>query len=246
LHSASPNAHEIASLWNILVAVAIVVFVLVEGALVYSLIRFRARKGAVAAQIRGNTSLEIGWTVAAALILVGLATITFIKLGSIRDPAASGPGGLASSKALYASLDQPAPPGGRHLSIDVNGQQFIWRYIYPNGAYSYETMVVPVNTTVTLNIRSQDVVHSWWIPRLGGKADAVPGNTNHTWFKVDKPHTFSGQCAALCGRLHAAMIAHVKVVPVPVYEAWVARQKQLIMQANALAAAERARFSPIK
>jgi cytochrome c oxidase subunit 2 len=246
LHSVSPNAHEIASLFDILVAIAIVVFVLVEGALVYSLIRFRARKGAVAAQIRGNTSLEIGWTVAAAVILVALAAITFIKLGSIRDPAASGPGGLASDKVLYAALDQPPPPGGRRLSIDVNGQQFVWRYVYPNGAYSYETMIVPVDTTVTLNIRSQDVVHSWWIPKLGGKADAVPGNTNHTWFKVSRPGVYHGQCAALCGRLHANMIAHVKVVPVAQYQAWVARQKRLITDANGLAAAERARFSPIK
>ena len=77
-----------------------------------------------------------------------------------------------------ASIDQPAPPepaGRRPLTIDVNGQQYLWRYDYPGDATSYYEMVVPTNTTVVLKITSSDVIHSWWIPKLGGKADAVPG-----------------------------------------------------------------------
>jgi cytochrome c oxidase subunit II len=103
-------------------------------------------------------------------------------------------------------------------------------------------MVVPVDTTVTLDIESQDVAHSWWIPKLGGKADAIPGYTNHTWFKISKPGLYRGQCAELCGANHANMIAHVRALPVDQYEAWIVRQKRLIDQANQAAAQERQQF----
>jgi len=191
----SPNADEIDSLYKLILVVAVVIFIGVEGALVYSLVKFRARKGAVAAQIRGNTRLEVGWTVGAALILVVLAAITFFKLNDIRNPPNSGPNGLqiADVGALYASgPTKKLPPNGRALNVCVNGQQYIWRYTYANdcdnaplsSAFSYQEMVVPVETTVTLSINSQDVAHSWWIPKLGGKFDAIPGYTNYTWFKI--------------------------------------------------------------
>ena len=103
-------------------------------------------------------------------------------------------------------------------------------------------MVVPTNTTVTLDIVSEDVVHSWWIPELGGKFQAVPGYHNYSWFKVSKPGIYRGQCAALCGRGHARMIATVKAVPPAQFEAWLAYQKQEIAQANAEAKVERAKL----
>jgi cytochrome c oxidase subunit II len=247
-HGGSPNANDIDSLYKILLYVAAFVFVMVEGTLLYSLIRFRQRKGKVAAQIRGNTNLEVGWTVAAALVLVVLTAVTFAKLASIKDPARSGPGALAAAGGggqLYASIDQPNPPGGKALNVDVNGQQYIWRFTYPNGAYAYETMVVPIDTTVVLKIRSQDVAHSWWIPKLGPKFDAIPGYTNKSWFKIPQPGTYRGQCAELCGRNHANMIAAVRAVPVAEYQAWVSRQKQLIQQANQDAVQQRKTQSPI-
>src|SRR3984885_9999898 len=111
----SPNANEISSLYKIVLYMAAVVFVLVEGALAYSLYKFRAKKGAVAAQIHGNTRLEIGWTVGAALILVVLTVVTFVKLPSIVNPPNSGPGGLV----LSASLTQPTPPNGKQLTVCV-------------------------------------------------------------------------------------------------------------------------------
>ena len=90
----------------------------------------------------------------------------------------------------------------------MNGQQYLWRYDYPGGrGLSYYELVVPTNTTVTLNITSSDVHHSWWIPKLGGKADAMPGHTNETWFKITKAGTYEGQCAELCGEGHADMRA---------------------------------------
>ncbi len=88
----------------------------------------------------------------------------------------------------------------------MNGQQYLWRYDYPgSGRFNYHEMVVPTNTTVVLKITSSDVIHSWWIPKLGGKADAMPGHINETWFKIAKEGVYKGQCAELCGSNHADM-----------------------------------------
>jgi cytochrome c oxidase subunit 2 len=250
----SPNANQIDSLYKITLYIALVIFVGVEGALVYALVRFRARRGAVAAQVRGNTSLEMGWTVAAALVLIVLAVITFAKLSSIQHPPNSGPNGdrlVAQSGLLYADATKHLPPNGKALNIQVNGQQFLWRYTYPGATnpdlldapYSYEEMVVPTDTTVVLDIVSQDVVHSWWIPALGGKFQAVPGYHNYAWFKISKPGLYRGQCATLCGRLHARMIATVRAVPPAQFDAWLAQRKKDIAAANAAAEAARAKLA---
>jgi cytochrome c oxidase subunit 2 len=245
-HGGSPNADDINDLYKLVLYVAIVVFIGVEGALLYSVLRFRQRKGRVAAQIRGNTNLEIGWTVGAAAVIVVLTVVTFIKLPSINDPARTGAQGLrAGGAALYASVNQPRPPGGKALSIEVNGQQYVWRYTYPNDAYSYEEMVVPTNTTVVLRVVAQDVIHSWWIPKLGGKVDATPGYVNKTWFKIPEEGVYRGQCAELCGRNHANMVAQVRAVSPTEYESWVDEQKNLINQANSDAAKQRKQLSPI-
>lgn len=250
----SPNADEIASLYKLVLAVAIVVFLGVEGALFYSLFKFRARKGAVAAQIRGNTRLEIAWTLGAAVILVVLAVITFSKLGAIRNPPNSGPNGaqLADGVLVASGPSKRLPPNGRSLNIQVNGQQYIWRFTYPDGdtndlnnAFSYQEMVVPVDTTVTLEIRAQDVAHSWWIPKLGGKFDAIPGYTNYTWFKIPgrlAGQVFTGQCAELCGRNHANMTARVRAVTPQQYEQFISRRKADIKAADAAAAVQRKRL----
>ena len=234
----SPNANQIASLYKIILYIAAVVFVIVEGALFYSVLRFRAKRNAVAAQIHGNTRLEIGWTIAAALILVAITVVTFIKLPDIINPPNSSPTGLAQ----YASVTEPAPPNGKKLTVCVQGRQYIWRYVYGNGClngafslklpYSFQEMVVPADTTVVLNIQSNDVIHSWWVPSLGGKVDAVPGYTTYTWFKAHVG-LYHGQCAQLCGRSHAAMTAMVDVVPPAQYTAWLSHQRQAIQTANA-------------
>jgi cytochrome c oxidase subunit II len=232
----SPNANAIASLYKIILYIAAVVLMLVLGTLSYSVIRFRAKKGAVAAQIHGNTRLEIAWTVAAALILVVLTVITFVKLGSIINPPNSSP-----SSYLAASTTQPTPPNGKKITICVVGRQYIWRYTYGNGCnanyfteklpYSYQEMEAPAGVTVVLQIQSTDVIHSWWVPSLGGKVDAVPGYTTYTWFKAHLG-LYHGQCAQLCGRNHAAMTALVHVVPPAQYQAWLAQQEKQINQAN--------------
>jgi cytochrome c oxidase subunit 2 len=246
----SPNADDIDTLYKFVFAVALVVFVGVEGLLLYSVFKFKARKGAVPAQIRGNTRLEIGWTVGAAVILVVLATLTFIKLDDIRNPPNSGDNGLQ-----LADTSRRLPPNGKSLNICVNGQQYIWRYTYApdcragknlGAPFSYEEMVVPVDTTVTLDIVAQDVMHSWWIPKLGGKFDAVPGYTNHTWFKIPAKYgtkpggtVFFGQCAELCGRNHANMTARVRAVSVQEYQRWLAQRKADIKSAEDAGAKQR-------
>jgi cytochrome c oxidase subunit 2 len=250
----SPNANQIDSLYKILLVIALVIFAAVMGAMIYALVRFRARKGATPAQIRGNTRLEVGWTVAAAVILVALAIVTFAKLSSIQNPPNSGAEGdrLASSDGLlFASSERKLPPNGKALNITVIGRQFIWQYVYPGASepdglgapYSYEEMVVPTETTVTLDIVSSDVVHSWWVPQLGGKFQAVPGYHNYTWFKIPKPGIYRGQCAVLCGRGHARMLATVRAVPPATFDAWLAGRKQQITEANKAAQEARAKLN---
>jgi cytochrome c oxidase subunit 2 len=237
-HGGSPNANQINSLYDVLLYMGAFVFVIVEGALVYSVYRFRAKRNPVAAQIHGNTRLEIGWTVAAALLLVVLTVVTFINLPKIINPPNSDANGLV----LSASLGQPTPPNGKKLTVCVQGRQFIWRYSYGNDClnqafaaklpYSYTTMVVPEHTTVVLKIQANDVIHDWWVPSLGGKVDAVPGYTTYTWFKAYHTGTFTGHCAQLCGTNHAAMVAYVHVVTPTQYAAWVKAQQQAITTAN--------------
>jgi cytochrome c oxidase subunit II len=245
----SPNADRIDTLYWLVFAIALVVFIGVEGLLFYSLFKFKARKGAVAAQIRGNTRLEIGWTVGAALILVLLSVFTFVKLPGIRNPDASA-GGYQGGYVQIADSVKRLPPHGKHLNICVTGQQYIWRFTYAENCgandfksiFAYTTMYVPTDTTITLDIYGQDVAHSWWVPKLGGKFDAVPGYTNHTWFKIPgrlAGHSFSGQCAELCGRNHANMIANVVAITPQHFENWLAQRKAQIKAADNAAAVQR-------
>jgi cytochrome c oxidase subunit II len=251
----SKNADAIRTLYWLVFGLGVIIFVGVEGVLIYSLFKYRARKGAVAAQIHGNTQLEIGWTVGAAVILVFIAIFTFATLPTIRNPPNSDEGISNSSAGITSGVavaqNQKLPPNGKSLGIDVNGQQYIWRYSYEDGdgnplnnVFAYEEMVVPVGVTVTLKIRAQDVAHSWWIPKLGGKFDAVPGYTNNTWFKIPGKlagTTFRGQCAELCGRNHANMVAQVTALKPDAFEAWLDRQRNTIKQGDVAAQRQRQR-----
>jgi cytochrome c oxidase subunit 2 len=233
----SPNANNIDTLYKIILYMAAVVFAIVEGALLYAVYKFRAKRHPVATQIHGNTRLEIGWTVGAAGILVILTIVTFVMLPSIINAPNSN-----SNVALSASLTPAHPPNGKTLTICVTGRQFIWRYTYGYGCnksyyqkrlpYSYQEMVVPTGATVNLLIQSSDVIHAWWVPKLGGKVDAVPGYTTYTWFKALRTGYLYGQCAQLCGRQHAFMTALVRVVTPSQYKAWLQHQTTLIHEQN--------------
>jgi cytochrome c oxidase subunit 2 len=231
----SPNADSIKTLYVLIALIALVIFIAVEGLLLYSLFKYRARKGMVAAQIHGNTQLEIGWTVGAAAILIFLTVFTFVLLDDIKNPAASDIDAngqpVAAAHSLFAATDQPAPPGAS-MNIKIIGQQYSWNFQYPQlekkRVYAYNDLYVPLGMTVTLDIESVDVAHSWWIPALGGKMDAIPGYTNKTWFKIPLDAipdgqdrvVYGGQCAELCGRNHADMLARVIGLRYDDWKAW--------------------------
>jgi cytochrome c oxidase subunit 2 len=241
----SPNADRIHTLYAVVFFVGVLIFVAVFGALVYAMVKFRARPGAVAEQLHGNTRLEIGWTAGAAGIVLVLGIVTFLMLPGIRNPDNSDADGWAIPAGFQTAKDKDLlPDDGKSLNIDVNGQQYAWRFTYPdadqdrqNNVQAYEEMVVPTGTTVTLDIRSSDVGHAWWIPKLGGKADALPGYTNHTWFKIPrgKEGVYTGQCAELCGRNHANMTARVRAVTPDEFTQWLQTQKTSLAEAGAAA-----------
>jgi cytochrome c oxidase subunit 2 len=192
---ASPNASRITDAYWLIFGFTAAVFVLVEGALVWFVIRYRRRgrpRDAEGPQIHGSTRLEMMWTAGPVLILAVIAAFVFYKLPGIKDV--------------------PAARAGESMTVKIRAQQFYWQFEYPDGQISIDRMVVPVGEVVRLEVTTPDVAHSWWIPRLGGKIDAIPGRTNHTWFKADRIGVYSGQCAEFCGIQHAAMRADVAVV----------------------------------
>jgi cytochrome c oxidase subunit 2 len=251
----TPGADAIRTLYIMISVLALIIFLGVEGLIVYSMIKFRARKGRVAAQIHGNTRLEIGWTVGAALILVFITVFTFIVLDDVKNPQASdidAQGNPVAASTQYASTDQPPPPAGSApLNITVDGLQYVWRFSYPGEPgeriYAYQDMYVPIGRTVTLRITSDDVAHSWWIPQLGGKMDAIPGYFNEYWFKVpldaleegQSRIVYEGQCAELCGRNHANMLARVIALPYEDWQAWYDGKRESLTQAQEEAATAR-------
>jgi cytochrome c oxidase subunit 2 len=240
--SGGEPANAIKALYIVSLVLAILVFLAICVVLLYAIVKFRARRGHVAAQFHGNTRLEIGWTLAAAAIVIVITAVTFVFLPSIANPPEGVPSlDQTSSQRAQAgggvevAQASQVPGGPRYITIDVTGQQYIWRFRYPNDAFEYETMVAPVDTVVRLRIESTDVAHSWWIPKLAGKKDAVPGYTNYDWFRIPgrlQGQVLEGQCAELCGRNHANMIARVRAVSWDEYQRHIAQLKQSIEQAN--------------
>jgi cytochrome c oxidase subunit 2 len=205
----SPNAHTITDAYIFVLVFTGIIFAIVEGALVAFAVRYRRGKRARTAegpQIHGATRLEIIWTVIPVVILAAIGTFIFVVLPDISGP--------------------PAASAADETNITVEGRQFYWMFHYPNGAISIGTMVAPADQVVHEAVVSpdNDVNHSWWVPNLGGKVDAIPGKTNHTWFKASGG-TFIARCAELCGVQHAEMTAHVTVVPRSHYDRFIAQRK---------------------
>jgi cytochrome c oxidase subunit 2 len=202
---ATPSGDAISGLYWFVFAICAVVFVGVETALILFIVRFRRRPGAEEAegpQIHGNTRLEIIWTIIPAVILVGIALVVFA-----RTPAVQATGGDRSDE----------------LVIRVEAHQFYWQYVYPEGQIAINTLTLPVDRKVRLELTSFDVNHSWWVPELTGKKDAIPGRVNELRFRPVREGTFEGHCAELCGILHAVMPTTVEVVSQSAYDGSLAR-----------------------
>ncbi len=205
----SPNAEGIRDSWIFVSIFVFAIFLLVEGLLVAFIWRYRRQKRARfedGAEIHGATKLELAWTAGPVLVLFLIAAFVFIELPGIKNiPEADARG---------------------ELEIRVTGRQFYWEYTYPNGVIAIDNMRavagVPVRLVVTAP--DTDVIHSWWIPALGGKIDAIPGVTNETWFQAENEGVYSGQCAELCGLEHAQMLASVEVISEEEFLAWIVRR----------------------
>jgi cytochrome c oxidase subunit II len=202
----SPNAVHTRQAYYFIAIFAGIVFVGVEGALIALMVKYRRGKrprDLDGLQLHGSTRLEILWTVVPVLILAAIGTFVFIKLPSIADA--------------------PAASAANQTTIKVEGRQFYWMFHYPNGAESIGTMIAPADNVVNEDVLApdNDVVHSWWVPQLGGKIDAIPGRTNKTWFKAPAG-TYPARCSDLCGIQHTLMLASVEVTTRAEYEKFIA------------------------
>ena len=151
---------------------------------------------------------------------------------SARPAGASHGGWSCAGPRRSGGLSIPAGTKTAPLQIRACGQQWIWRYEYPDGTYSYYELVVPVDTAVVLKLCSTDVVHRWYVPGLSGKFDATPGETNQAWFKADETGDFDGASYAFSGASYAVMRTRVHVVDVPTYQAWLEQQAAGIQEAQ--------------
>jgi cytochrome c oxidase subunit 2 len=204
LHPASDTGEAIDSLYRQIFWWAVLVFVVVQSALVVTLIRYRRRPGQGAPkQTHGHTLVEIAWTLAPALILVFIAVPTI--------------------KTIFR-LKGTAPAGA--LQVEVTGHQWWWEFRYPDlGVVTANELHVPAGRPIALAITSADVIHSFWAPRLSGKRDAMPGRTTRLVFTPDSVGTYLGQCAEFCGDSHANMRLRVMVDPPAAFDAWVAAEQ---------------------
>jgi cytochrome c oxidase subunit 2 len=198
----SPNASHTQTAYYVILGFTSAIFVLVEGLLVVFIVKYRRRgrdRAVEGAQVHGHTRLEVIWTVIPVLILCAIGIVVFVELPKIND----------------------APAANDAVPITVVGHQFYWEFDYPGGARSINKLVVPSGQVVDLTVVSRDVIHSWWVPPLGGKIQAIPGRTNHFWFKAEKAGTYEGQCAELCGVYHASMDAVVQAGSRQAYENYI-------------------------
>ena len=216
-----------------MLAIGGLLIVAINVALIGVVMRFRAGRGKEARRLKTRRPAQLG----AAGVFAAIAALTFVLGVVTTDNAstveASGPQGLQAA-ALTTAQRQIEPPTGKvaPLQITACGQQWLWRYEYPDGTYSYYELVVPVDTAVVLHLCSTDVVHRWWVPGLSGKFDAVPGESNSTWFRADQVGIYDGASYAFSGASYAVMRTRVRVVDVLTYKTWLEQQAAGIQEAQ--------------
>jgi len=208
----SPNAVHTQHAYYVILGFTAAIFVLVESLLVIFIVKYRSRgrsRAVEGAQVHGHTRLELIWTAFPVVILAIIAGFVFYELPHINS----------------------APAAANPIHITVEGHQYYWQFDYTDSrthARSIGTLHVPVGQVVDLAVVSPDVIHSWWIPALGGKIQAIPGRINHFWFRADAPGIYEGQCAQLCGVFHASMLASVQAGSQPAYRHYLATWQETI------------------
>jgi cytochrome c oxidase subunit 2 len=228
-------AHEIYDLHTLIFIICCVIFVLVFGVMTYSIIKHRKAVGHKAEQFHENTVVEIIWTVVPFIILIGMAipaTKTIIAMKDTSNPDVTikatgyqwkwGYDYLHEGVSFYSSLATP-----REVMTDNTPEGRKKRESYPNYLLEVDNpVVVPVGKKVRVITTANDVIHAWWVPAFGVKQDAIPGFVRDTWFRVDKPGIYRGQCAELCGKEHGFMPIVVEAVEPEKYALWLAEQKK--------------------
>lgn len=197
-----PVAERADQLWDITFAIAVVIFFVVEGLLVFALVRYRHKPGRQAQDFHGNTKLEVVLTLVPAMILAGLAVPTI--------------------SAIFDLADEPEDA----LQVTVTARQFWWQYEYPDlGVMTANELHIPEDQPVYITLKSADVIHSFWIPRLAGTQDAIPGRDTNLYIQADEPgRRYMGQCKEFCGLSHANMRVVVYTHTQEEFEQW-ARQE---------------------
>jgi cytochrome c oxidase subunit II len=196
LDCAGPNACDIVSIYTSIFWIAMAVLVIVGGLIVFAALRFRRKDDQEPAQVHGNPRLEILWTAIPVVIVSFLFIRTTLRIDYVRN----GP-----------------PP---QQTIQVTGVQFAWSFKYPNGKTSFSTLTIPAGQVVRLEVTSKDVLHSFWVPRLGGQIYAKPGFQNNGWLEASQPGKYYGQCNELCGVYHSTMLLEVDAVTADQYQAY--------------------------
>ncbi len=191
--------------WAILI-ISTAVFVIVMSVLIYSIIRFRSRPGAPEPrQLHGNTKIEIAWTIAPSVVLVGVLVATITTMFAVQ---------------------QPQTPNT--INVTAIGHQWWWEFQYKDQHFvTADEMWIPTGTVVHINLVSDNVIHSFWVPQLGGKTDVIPGHDNTMWLQADTAGWYRGECAEFCGTQHAHMDFLVHAVSSSDYQAWVTQQQQV-------------------
>jgi cytochrome c oxidase subunit II len=252
----SPNAETMTTAYWVALVVAAVVVVAIHAGLIAALVRFRAGRGREPARFaagRGAFRPVVG---VLSLLAVGLFVFALVLAEDARDVEASGPNGLGGTQTAQVGVKGVPPIAeaeaalggdqgqeGQALEINAIAQQWVWRFEYPghepsNPLFSYGDLVVPVDTAVVLNIDSTDVVHSWWVPALGGQVQAAPGEVTQTWFKADEEGRYAGRSTMFSGTTYPVMRSWVEVVSVTEYQSYVEQLGRDLKEAQAAVAGQ--------
>jgi cytochrome c oxidase subunit 2 len=215
----SPGTDQIDTLLWIGFAAAAIVVVAINVALVYAIRRYRNERGAEPRQLTGGRRIQFRVGAALTVFAAAILVVSIVFTDKARQIPITG------STGLEVAHSEP-------LTIKATGQQWLWRYDYPNAAFSYYKLVVPVDTAVVLDLVSTDVIHTWDVPDLAGKRDAVPGKQNEVVFRADEEGVYDGQSATLSGQAYGAMRTEVDVVSAQAYQDFIASQKAEIQAAQ--------------